>query len=53
MQERQDAGPETPNARPKPDYLPTPEEIRAACLRIQSTWSDEERLRREWVARVS
>lgn len=26
-------------------YIPTPEEIKAACLEIQSHWSDEER---EW-----
>lgn len=27
-------------------YTPTPEEIAAACLRIQATWSDAERERR-------
>jgi len=27
-------------------YLPTPEEIRAACLEIQDTWSPAERYRR-------
>ena len=27
---------------------PSPEEIAAACLEIQSGWSDEERLRADW-----
>lgn len=29
----------------KPDYLPTPEEIRAGCLEIQSGWDAEEEYR--------
>lgn len=28
-------------------YLPSPEEIRQACLEIQSEWTEEERLYRE------
>ena len=30
----------------EPRYLPTPEEIRVACLRIQRTWPDDEWKRR-------
>ena len=29
-----------------PKHLPTPEEIRQACLEIQKGWTDEERVRR-------
>lgn len=29
-----------------PYYVPTPEEIRAACAEIQAGWSDEERAKR-------
>lgn len=28
------------------DYIPTPEEIRSECQKIQEAWSDEERQRR-------
>ena len=30
----------------KPVWLPTPEEIRAACLEYQSRWTDEDRRER-------
>jgi hypothetical protein len=30
----------------EPEYMPTPEEIRQACLAIQATWSEAERARR-------
>ena len=33
------------NGRP-PEYEPTPEEIRAACLEIQAEWTDDVRLKR-------
>lgn len=32
----------------KPDYLPTPEEIRAECERIRSEWTED-----DWRRRVS
>jgi hypothetical protein len=32
--------------RPKLEYLPQPEEIRAMCLLIQDEWSDRERMSR-------
>lgn len=32
----------------KPDYLPTPEEIRAECAKIRSEWTEE-----DWRRRVS
>ena len=32
--------------RPKHEYLPQPDEIRAMCLLIQEEWSDRERLSR-------
>lgn len=35
------------------EYIPTPEEIRAECLAIQSEWSDRERKRREVYSRWS
>ena len=41
-----------PAAFPEP-HDPTPEEIEAACHRIQKFWSDEERERRETRARYS
>ena len=31
----------------KPEYLPTPEQIQDECRRIQSTWSDTQRLTRK------
>ena len=30
----------------KPEYIPTPEEIRSMCLMFQATWSPEEEMRR-------
>jgi hypothetical protein len=41
---RQDAD-ETAN--PRPLYLPTPEEIRQACVQIQAKWTPRERLKRQ------
>ena len=32
------------------EWVPTPEEIKAACERIQATWSPEERLARDCYA---
>ena len=34
----------------KSEYIPTPEEIKAACEEIQKTWSPEERLARDCYA---
>ncbi len=34
-------------------YLPSPAEIEAACLAIQATWSDDERLLRRGNGRTS
>ena len=34
----------------KSEYVPTPEEIKAACEEIQKTWSPEERLARDCYA---
>lgn len=39
-------GPDLTDAEPGVIFLPTLEEIRAACLQIQATWSPEERRRR-------
>ncbi|WP_010581922.1 hypothetical protein [Schlesneria paludicola] len=30
----------------QPEYMPTEEEIRAACLEIQAGWSERERMKR-------
>ena len=30
----------------QPEYTPSPEEIAAACAEIQSTWTDEDRIKR-------
>ena len=34
------------NRASEPIYLPSPEEIAAACAEIQSTWTDEDRIKR-------
>lgn len=36
-----------------PQYLPTPEEIAAACRAIQSEWTETERLTRKMSSKVS
>lgn len=33
-----------------PRYLPTPDEIRQACIQIQAEWTDEERIYRRTAA---
>jgi hypothetical protein len=40
------ADPAAPHERDQPAYLPTPEEIAAACAEIRAGWSSHEQTRR-------
>jgi hypothetical protein len=40
------AGPTEPKKKRPPRYMPTPDEIKAGCMAIRSTWTDAEHYRR-------
>jgi hypothetical protein len=46
MEEMTDDDPQEPVTGPGVSFMPTPEQIRQACLAIQAEWSDAERERR-------